>query len=96
MSISLLWSVKKQIWLQGPPLPKSMEMNHKGCMMATNRTSVLIIGLFALKGNDVTEKRVVQYNFELDSWTVHSFYPSDFSLLDEVACSQTSDKTNQK
>ena len=68
-----------------------MEMNHKGCMMATNRTSVLIIGLFA-----ETEKRVVQYNFELDSWTVHSFYPSDFSLLDEVACSQTSDKTNHK
>mgnify|MGYP007015794786 CR=1 FL=1 len=82
--------------MQGPPLPKSMEMNYKGCMMAINRTSVLIIGLFALNGKDAFKKRVVQYNFELDSWTVHSFYPSDFSLLDEVACSQTSDKTNQK
>ena len=82
--------------MQGPPLPKSMEMNVKGCMMAINRTSVLIIGLFVVNGNDVTKSRVVQYNFELDSWTVHSYYPSDFSLLDEVACSQISDKTNQK
>ena len=73
-----------------------MEMNVKGCMMAINRTSVLIIGLFVVNGNDVTKRRVVQYNFELDSWTVHSYYPSDFSLLDEVACSQISDKTNQK
>ena len=71
-------------------------MNYKGCMMAINRTSVLIIGLFALNGKDAFKKRVVQYNFELDSWTVHSYYPSDFSLLDEVACSQISDKTNQK
>ena len=82
--------------MQGPPLPKSMDMNVKGCMMAINRTSVLIIGLFVVNGNDVTKSRVVQYNFELDSWTVHSYYPSDFSLLDEVACSQISDKTNQK
>ena len=82
--------------MQGPPLPKSMDMNVKGCMMAINRTSVLIIGLFVVNGNDVTKRRVVQYNFELDSWTVHSYYPSDFSLLDEVACSQISDKTNQK
>ena len=73
-----------------------MEMNVKGCMMAINRTSVLIIGLFVVNGNDVTKRRVVQYNFELDSWTVHSYYPIDFSLLDEVACSQISDKTNQK
>ena len=71
-------------------------MNDRGCMMAINRTSVLIIGLVVLTGNGVTQGRVVQYNFELDSWTVHSYYPNDFTLLDEVACSQTSDKTNQK
>ena len=71
-------------------------MNDKGCMMAINRTSVLIIGLFVLNGNADPKQRVVQYNFDLDSWTVHSFYPEDFTLLDEVACSQISDKTNQK
>ena len=71
-------------------------MNDKGCMMEINRTSVLILGLFVLNGNADPKQRVVQYNFDLDSWTVHSFYPEDFTLLDEVACSQISDKTNQK
>ena len=57
------------------------------------------LGLVVLNGNEYdvqSSSRVLQYNFELDSWTVHSFYPNVFTLFDEVVCSQISDKTNQK
>ena len=57
------------------------------------------LGLVVLNDNEYdfqSSSRVVQYNFELDSWTVHSFYPNVFTFFDEVACSQISDKTNQK
>ena len=60
-----MFSLKKESWIEGPDLPKtvidSME-NTMVCITALNRTSALFIGM----GNSMQE--VLLYDFAKDSW----------------------------
>ena len=61
-----LFSLKKESWIEGPDLPKSviatLASNTSMCVTAFNRTSTLFIGI----GKSMQE--VILYDFEKDSW----------------------------
>ena len=61
-----LFSLKKETWIEGPDLPKSviatLFSNTLMCVTAINRTSTLFIGI------GVSMQEVILYDFENDSW----------------------------
>ena len=61
-----LFSLKKESWIEGPDLPKSViatiASSKLMCVTALNRTSALFIGI----GESM--KEVILYDFEKDSW----------------------------
>ena len=58
--------MKKESWIEGPDLPKkvidTMVSNTLMCVTALNRTSTLFIGI------GTSEKEVILYDFEKNSW----------------------------
>ena len=58
--------MKKESWIEGPDLPKkvidTMVSNTLMCVTAVNRTSTLFIGI------GTSEKEVILYDFEKNSW----------------------------
>ena len=61
-----LFSLKKESWIEGPELPKSviarLSSNTLMCVTALNRTSTLFLGI----GESLQEALV--YDFAKDSW----------------------------
>ena len=58
--------MKKESWIDGPELPKSVIATLKSskmmCVTALNRTSTLFIGI------GVSTQEVILYDFEKNSW----------------------------
>ena len=61
-----MFSLKKESWIEGPDLPKTVIADIMGntmvCMTSLNRTSALFIGM----GN--SKQEVLLYDFTKDSW----------------------------
>ena len=93
MTASILWSIKKQVWLHGPPIPEEIEINELGCMMSINKTAVIFIGSTIFDKGIRKDNLVLLYDFETNSWIFHSKYPQAFGYFaNAVICSQTADK----
>ena len=93
VTASILWSIKKQVWLHGPPIPEEIEINELGCMMSINKTAVIFIGSTIFDKGIRKDNLVLLYDFETNSWIFHSKYPQAFGYFaNAVICSQTADK----
>ena len=93
VTASILWSIKRQVWLHGPPIPDEIEINKLGCMMSINKTAVIFIGSNIFDKGITKDNLVLLYDFETNSWTLHSEYPQTFGYLPRaVICSQAADK----
>ena len=85
---SMLWSLSKKKWLNGPDYMKetNIRFGHT-CAIAINKTAVLFIGLqqdanyyFANNKDKVPNDIVITYNFEFYSWALQDFLPFNGSV----------------
>ena len=62
-----MWSMKREMWIWGPNLPKGFFVYGGGYAISIDLTTTLIFGL-ASSRNHVTLSHVFAFNFESLSW----------------------------
>ena len=61
-----LWVINREMWIQGPNLPKIILNNHYYCATAVNSTTVF----FFTMNNNVGTSKVVTYDFMSGKWKI--------------------------
>ena len=109
---SILWSVARHAWLEGPAISNTNYIFINACALAINASSVLFIGLSVWNPWDhlpinlyfIPNNITAIYNFESDRWQQQdSLYFPDIlpSVMNvefsyEFTCSVLNEKTQQR
>ena len=82
-----VFSLRKMKWFDGPNLPEALIINYAGasmyCVTSLNQTTAIFIGV------GETNRGVILYNFEFNSWTAIANTPTDIKWC---SCSSSQGK----
>ena len=108
---SILWSIAKHAWLEGPAISNTNYIFINACALAINASSVLFVGLstwdpwdyWGFNSYNIPNNITAIYNFEFDRWQQQdSLYFPDIPPIIEVefsyefTCSVLNEKTRQR
>ena len=89
---TFLWSIPRKVWIDGPNLPKGLDLRG-GCVMTYNRSFVIVIGTqIHQKDWNVldSEGRVFGYDFRTKVWIPFQSMPSQSLAFNEAIISHIS------
>ena len=93
---TLLWSIPRKIWKEGPKLPFDKFDLMSGCVLTVNRTFVMMIGqhhdegITSLLCSRKSQGKVLGYDFSTYKWTSFQPIPSQPSCYPEARQFQVS------